>query len=329
MRKRVHLRNTNDEDILVGFTFKQAFDYFYSAKKSEEMRKTTLITYTEHFNFFMSWLKNSSYDITLVSELSVQVVRDYINYMRENHYNFKSKVNGLSSQTINARIRFLKTWYSFLEKDKLIADNIMFSINYLKVDEKKSNLLTEKEMKILLNTPDKRFMSQWRDLVIMFVLYDSALRISEAISLNQSDIDIVRRQIILPGEKAKDRRIRVVPISNHTIKLLIKLIDENNKNFPNCNGVFLNWFGERMAVDTFRRNLKRYVAKAGITKEFSCHDFRRQSVTEMLKNGASVFAVQRIAGHSQISTTKRYVHFDEDVIREQHDLYSPINKLKF
>jgi integrase/recombinase XerD len=49
-----------------------------------------------------------------------------------------------------------------------------------------------------------------------------------------------------------------------------------------------------MAEDTFRRNLKRYVKKAGITKPFSCHDFRRQSITEMLASGASLFAVQEI-----------------------------------
>ncbi len=64
----------------------------------------------------------------------------------------------------------------------------------------------------------------------MFVLNDSTLCITEAISLDQSEIDFVRRQIILPASKAKGRRIRVIPISNHTVKLLIKLMDENKKN---------------------------------------------------------------------------------------------------
>ncbi len=83
--------------------------------------------------------------------------------------------------------------------------------------------------------------------------------------------------------------------------------------------VFLKWFGESMAADTFRWNLKRYVTKAGIEKGFSCHDFRRQFMTEMLKNGASLFVVQKIAGHSQIQRMRRYVQFDDDVIRGQHD----------
>jgi integrase/recombinase XerD len=83
-----------------------------------------------------------------------------------------------------------------------------------------------------------------------------------------------------------------------------------------------------MSEDTFRRNLGRYVKKAGITKSFSCHDFRRQSITEMLKNGASIFTVMSIAGHQQIGTTKKYVHFDEETIKNQHDLYSPVVKMR-
>ncbi len=54
--------------------------------------------------------------------------------MREDHYKFKTKENALASETINARTRFLKTWYSFLKKEKLISDNISLSINLLKVD---------------------------------------------------------------------------------------------------------------------------------------------------------------------------------------------------
>lgn len=329
MRKRVYVRRTAEEKPILAFTFKQAFDYFYSAKKGEEVRKTTLTTYDEHYRFFVRWLEHSDYEINKVDELTVVIVRDYMLYMREHHYNFKQKCVGLSIQTVNARIRFLKTWYSFLFTEELLEKNIMESIKFLKVDEKRVDLLTEDEMKRLFEAPDKKLWAQWRDFVLFHVLYDTALRISEAISLDCNDIDIVRRQIVLPPDKAKDRRYRTIPITNHTLKLLIRLMDENKDVFGNHEAVFLNWFGERLASDTFRRNLARYLKKAGINKKYSCHDFRRQSITEMLKNGASVFAVQSIAGHSQISTTRKYVFFDDKTIRHQHDLYSPLNRMAY
>ncbi|WP_410775390.1 tyrosine-type recombinase/integrase [Ectobacillus funiculus] len=92
--------------------------------------------------------------------------------------------------------------------------------------------------------------------------------------------------------------------------------------------MFLNWYGEQLSEDTFRRNLKRYVEKAGITKRFTCHDFRRQFCTEFLAEGGSLFSLQSIVGHSQISTTRKYVRFDEQMIKNQHELYSPVMKLR-
>lgn len=97
--------------------------------------------------------------------------------------------------------------------------------------------------------------------MLFLVLYDSSLRISEAVNLDVMDIDLMMKQIILPADKAKDRRYRTIPISNRTVQLLIKLIDENKKVFKDAEAVFLNWYGERMAVDTFRRNLKRYLKR--------------------------------------------------------------------
>ncbi|MGG2084174.1 tyrosine-type recombinase/integrase [Lysinibacillus pakistanensis] len=329
MRKKGYLMRDDFNDDTVFLTLQQAYDYFYSAKKAENIREKTLVTYVEHFRFFTNWLEITDYKLKSVNDLSGEIVRAYINYMREEHYNFKTGKRGLSVQTINARIRFLKTWYSFLKKESLIKDNIMLTVNYLKIDEKKVTLLTKDEMQTLFEVPDQKFYPQWRDYVLFHVLYDSSLRISEAVNLDVMDIDLMRKQTILPADKAKDRRYRTIPISNITVQLLIKLIDENKKVFKDAEAVFLNWYGERMAVDTFRRNLKRYLKKAGIHKEYSCHDFRRQAITDMLKNGASVFMVQAIAGHSQISTTKKYVHFDDETIKIQHDLYSPLNQMVY
>ncbi len=105
-------------------------------------------------------------------------------------------------------------------------------------------------------------------------------------------------------------------------------MSENEEHFES-EYVLLNWYGGQLAEDTFRKNLKRYVVRAGITKQFSCHDFRRQYCTEFLSHGGSLFALQSIVGHSQISTTRKYVRFDEQTIKNQHELYSPVAKMRY
>jgi integrase/recombinase XerD len=327
-KKRLIKRTVNEEKgNNLNFTFTQAFDYFLSSKKAEGLRKPTFTSYHEHFNFFTKWLGKNYSAVKSVNKLTILIVRQYVNYLREEHFNFKTKEYGLSIQTTNARLRFLKTFYNFLFKEELTSINPPEQVKFIKEDERIFHPLSELEMQMLLNVPDTKQYPQYRDKCIMFLLYDSGLRINEAINLTVNDIDLSGRRIVLPAEKAKGRKARIIPLSNLIIKMLIELMTENETHFESKN-IFLNWYGEPMAEDTFRRNLKRYVKKAGITKPFSCHDFRRQSITEMLASGASIFAVQSIVGHSQISTTKKYVHFDEQTIKNQHELYSPLVKIK-
>ncbi|MCM2532536.1 tyrosine-type recombinase/integrase [Neobacillus pocheonensis] len=327
-RKRLTSRELYEDDSSkVSFKFDQAYGYFLTSKKAEGLRKPTLTSYHEHFNFFINWLKESHSEIVNINDLTGQIVRHYINYLRNDHFNFKTKEYGLSIQTTNARLRFLKTFYNFLMNDDLANINPPEQVKFIKEDERIFQPLNELEIQKLLNVPDIKQYPQFRDKCIMYLLYDTGLRIKEAISLTVNDIDLSGRRIILPAEKAKGRKSRIIPLAGLVIKMLIELITENETHFESKR-LFLNWYGEPMAEDTFRRNLNRYVKKASITKPFTCHDFRRQSITEMLASGASLFAVQAIVGHSQISTTKKYVHFDEQTIKNQHELYSPLVKVK-
>ncbi|MBU7593238.1 phage integrase SAM-like domain-containing protein [Metabacillus halosaccharovorans] len=114
-RKRMTVRVKTDktkEDNSFNFTFQQAFEYFISDKKSEGLRKSTIKSHYEHFHFFLGWLDYNYPEITKVNDLDTSLIGEYINYMRDDHYNYKTKDYGLATQTINARIRFLKTFYN-------------------------------------------------------------------------------------------------------------------------------------------------------------------------------------------------------------------------
>lgn len=329
-KRRLTLRAVSQEsssEELFDFDFQQAYDYFLSSKKSEGLRDKTLISYGEHFRFFVGWINEFHPDIKKVNEISVPLLRDYMVYMKEDHFNFKTGKAGLATQTINARIRFLKNFYNFLFKEDIVKTTPTENVNFLRADETQFEPLTEEEMKRLFDVLDIKQFPQFRDYCIMNLLYDTGMRINEAINLTTKEIDFKVRRILLPASRSKTRKPRVIPLSNHTVKLLIELINENQMHFEN-EFVFLNWYGEQLAEDTFRRNLKRYVEKAGIEKQFRCHDFRRQAITEMLASGASLFAVQAIVGHSQINTTRKYVRFDENIIKNQHELYSPVVKMR-
>jgi integrase/recombinase XerD len=328
VKKRITLRNNETRKDNKSLDFQNAYNFFYSSKKAEGLREKTLISYGEHYRFFMRWVDEQQIGISEINELTPNLIREYLTYMKEDHFNIKTKEFGLSDQTVNARLRFLRNFYSFLNKEELTDVNPAIKVKFIKMDERPFTPLSEDEICRLMNVPDEKHYPQWRDYIIMNLLYDTSMRIYEAIHLTLDEFDMAGRRFILKSDKTKGRKGRIVPISNHTLKLILELISENQTHFPDERHLFLNWYGEQMSEDTFRRNLKRYVKAAGISKNFSCHDFRRMAISEMLKNGASIFTVMSIAGHSQLSTTKKYVHFDEETIKNQHELYSPVVKMR-
>ncbi|MFC0271666.1 tyrosine-type recombinase/integrase [Metabacillus herbersteinensis] len=178
-RKRITVRVSSAklERESFNFTFKQAFEYFTSAKKSEGLRNSTLVGHDEHFRFFVNWLNNFHPELKKVNEINPVLLRDYINYMQDDHFNFKTKKCGLGIQTINARIRFLKTFYALLYKEEIANSNPLEQIKLLRADETPFEPLTEDEMKRLLDVPDLKKYPQWRDYCVMMLLYDTGMRI--------------------------------------------------------------------------------------------------------------------------------------------------------
>jgi integrase/recombinase XerD len=90
-------------------------------------------------------------------------------------------------------------------------------------------ILTVEELKKLLSIPDKRRYSDFRDYVLMNLLLDTFLRISEALSLTVNDVDFASKVIAVRTENAKSRKARFVPIKHTTANLLRELIKENEE----------------------------------------------------------------------------------------------------
>lgn len=85
-------------------------------QKGRKYSRKTLVTYVEHFRFFTNWLEITDYNLKSVNDLSGKLYGLILTICEKNITILKQEKRGLSIQTINARIRFLKTWYSFLKK---------------------------------------------------------------------------------------------------------------------------------------------------------------------------------------------------------------------
>jgi integrase/recombinase XerD len=334
-KKRVPVGKMTNQKEYPQLTLEQAVDLVISGKTAEGLRERTLRDYEKDWNYFMVWL-NKNYEIEYVDELTPHHFRDYINYLKydakkyDGHKYIKSDEQGvgLSETTINIRLRVYKAIFNYLDREDLIEVNPMTNIKLLKQDIDLTNCLSDEEVKEILRQPNQRDYVGYRDYVAIILLLDSGIRASELLSLRKMDIDFKTRFITLGGEKNKNRKPRIVPISGHTVKLLLQLINENGKHFS-TDRIFLSSYGEPLGQNHFNKRLKYYGDKAGIKgKKMTAHVYRHTWAKNMTLNGCDAFTLQKMGGWSDIRTMRRYIQMDTDDLRISHDQYSPVMKLK-
>jgi len=313
--------------------FEQAIDLVVSAKSAEGVRPRTLKDYKNNWGYLVKWLVKN-YEIETVDELTPQIFRDYINYLKYDAVRYEGHIYikkiggvGLADTTINIRLRVYKAMLNHLEREELIAFNPMDSVRLLKQDEDLTNCFTDEDVKELFRQPEKRDYVGFRDLVAMTLLLDCGLRANELLSLRAVDIDLQTRFITLRAEVNKNRKPRIVPMSAYSVKMLIQLIGENKKHFT-TDRIFLSQWGEPLGQNHFNKRLKYYADRAGIKgKKVTAHVYRHTWAKNMTLNGCDSFTLQKMGGWSDIRTMRRYIQMDTDDLRKTHDNYSPVMNL--
>src|SRR5699024_5767097 len=128
-----------------------AFKEFISLKKILGVRDRTMHEYYTLMDYFLEWLNEKHPDIKNVNNINSGLIRGYIVYLKEERFNERTQLIGLSPFTINVRIRFLKTFFNTLFKEEIINKNPARNISLMKVDEDNFNPLTDVELTKLLS----------------------------------------------------------------------------------------------------------------------------------------------------------------------------------
>jgi integrase/recombinase XerD len=315
-------------------SLQQAVDIVISGKRSEGVRERTLVDYERMWRYFNDWLADAYPDIEYVSDLTTDVFRNYINYMRydkvkyANHPLITTKQSvGMSDTTVNINLRCLKALLNYLEREGFIAANPAARLKLIRQDVDQTNAFTDAEIQALFKQPNLREYVGFRDYVIMNVLLDTGLRIGELLAMRIADIDFNTRFITVQAANSKNRTARIVPVSNAVIRLLLQLIEENARHFK-TDRVFLSCYGAILGDRQLTKRLKYHAEKAGIeAAKVTAHVYRHTWARSMILNGCDAFTLQKIGGWADIRTMRRYIQMDTKAMRESHDIHSPVTSI--
>ena len=186
------------------------------------------------------------------------------------------------------------------------------------------DVLSDEDITKIQSTFDLSLPDQYRNNVIIEVLYGCGLRVSELVNLKMSNIYADEQVLQIIGKGNKERW---VPINPHALDMLEMYIHNVRSHYDIKPGeekfVFINRLGRHLSRNYVFMFLKQAVENAGLNKHVSPHSLRHSFATELVENGADLRAVQEMLGHESISTTEIYTHLTRDALRNTIAAYHP------
>lgn len=245
-----------------------------------------------------------------------------VNPTNLNSYMLHMEKEKFATSTISRNVATLKAFFGYLYRAGYIGTDPTIQLKAPKIEKKMPEILTPKEVDLLLSQPSMKTNKGIRDRAMLELLYATGIRVSELISLKLSDVnlgasyihcqDLNRERIIPFGSMAKNilkvyvREARPAMVDNEAEEVL----------FTNCNGT-------PMSRQGFWKLLKKYAKNAGIQTDITPHTLRHSFAAHLVANGADLRSVQEMLGHSDISTTQIYARMNNRRIKEVYSKAHP------
>ncbi len=243
-----------------------------------------------------------------VRDLNAKIKSYIINLRKKN----------LKISSINRKISTLKNFLKFLQTEKII-EKIDFQefeslSNLKKIPKAISKLQMEQ---IFINLYNSKQTNKELYILVLKLIYLSGLRISEALNLKWSDINHQDNSIYIYGKGSKERKVYI-------IKDFLELL----KNLGKKNQFVFALNNKKISARSVNKFLEKCHNDSIIKDKLSSHVFRHSFATTMLENNADIRHIQKLLGHSSISTTEIYTKVAKSMKKRVLDSYHPLkNKL--
>ena len=224
----------------------------------------------------------------------------------------------LKTSSINRKISALKNFLKFLHSEKIIEQINFQEFKSLSNFKKIPKAISKTQMEqIFINLYDSKQTNKELYILVLKLIYLSGLRISEALNLKWSDINHQDNSIYVYGKGSKERKVYIIKnFLNH----LTNLGKKNQFVFTLNN--------KKISARSVNKFLENCYNDSIIKEKMSSHVFRHSFATTMLENDADIRHIQKLLGHSSISTTEIYTKVAKSMKKRILDSYHPLkNKL--
>ena len=230
----------------------------------------------------------------------------------------------MSPHTQARRIAGLRSFFDYLIFESYIKINPTDLIEAPKLGRKLPDVLSFKEIDLLMDTIDLGHPQGHRNRAIIETLYGSGLRVSELTQLSLSNLFFEEEMIRVTGKGNKQRLVPMGTYSKKYLQLYINQVRNQQKIDPASQDiVFLNRNGKHLTRQMIFTLIKKLSRETSIKKQIGPHTFRHSFATHLLENGADLRTIQVLMGHESITTTEVYTHLDSYHLKKVMEKFHP------
>ncbi len=257
----------------------------------------TIQTYEEALCEFESYLNFKDCGLSL-REVDTDLVREWMESLMD---------KGNNASTINKKLSALRSFYKFALKRKLVEKDPVHCVTGPKKSKPLPQFLREGEMDRLLDGIE--WGDDFEDVrarTLLLLLYETGLRRSELIGLDDADVDLDENQLKVTGKRNKQR---IVPFGDELADAVRQYMEVRDKQVEkSCEALFLSNKGKRMTGEQVYLLVHKWLSGVTSLKKRSPHVLRHTFATAMLNNGAGLEGIKSLLGHESVATTEIYAH---------------------
>ena len=279
----------------------------------------TIKSYRDTFRLYLRYIE-TRFCIALtklsIAQFDAEHILGFLSYLDKERNN--------TSKTINNRLAALHSFVKYLnfelpEYSGLLNRSLM--VPFRKTEKRQIEFLTEDEFTALKNACKTDTDLGQRDMLMLLLLYNTGVRVSELVGIKLGDIHIDSRNtaayILIHGKGRKERH---VPLWKSTTKYLADYMrdharSENGNLFANCIDGDLTRSGVRYRLDCLQKKASEATSSLA-KKNVTPHTFRHTTALRMLQSGVDISTIAIWLGHESIITTHKYMEADLEMKRQ-------------
>ncbi|HWP82849.1 MAG TPA: tyrosine-type recombinase/integrase [Bacteroidota bacterium] len=315
LRKRsngyYHVSYRNDQgrwtSISTGTKSKSEANEFFSDLKERLAQRKQVISFSEYAGRYLDYsLVNhspaSTEKVRLVTRRFLEIIGDKVldritPFDIEGYKTQRAKL--VSPVSVNIELRTLKAMFSMAVKWDVVEKSPFRSVRFIRVPERSPVFLSSKDFERLLSV----IQQDWLKAICIFAA-NTGLRRGELINLRWISVDLERRLIKVQNSEefsTKSKKERIIPLNLPAVKVLMSLPHRGEY-------VFTDISGAKLDPTTVSKSFREAAVAAELDSGIKFHSLRHTFASWLIQNGASIYEVQKLLGHSSVVVTQIYAH---------------------